>query len=113
VRLFYATLSHPSPVHKMQAIVLTLIQSLLIHALSIEETFDHTSNGKLRRSPGPANLPADTTVEFNSEGYGNDGVHLALTPSCSSERAGEINTGIDWPTIKTVVAFGDSVCHLT
>lgn len=97
----------------IRAIVLTLIQSLLIHALSIEKTFDQATGGKLRRSPRPANLPADTAAEFNSEGYDNDGVHLALAPSCSSERAGEINAGIDWQTIKTVVAFGDSVCHLT
>jgi hypothetical protein len=88
-----------------QSLVLILIHSLLIQALSIDKTFHHAH----RRPTLPANL---TSAEFTSEGYDNDGVHLALAPSCSSERAGEINTGIDWQTIKTVVAFGDSVCHL-
>lgn len=91
------------------SLVLILIHSLLVHTLSIDKITGQTTAGSVRRSPEPAQIPPEADGEFNSDYYDNDGVHLALAPACSFERGGEINTGIDWSKMKTIVAFGDSV----
>jgi phospholipase/lecithinase/hemolysin len=42
----------------------------------------------------------------------NDGIHLELAPYCGVLSAnswiGEVNAGIEWQKMKTVVSFGDS-----
>lgn len=55
----------------------------------------HSSDGRIKSSQ-----------EFN------DGIHLELLPSCGVLTAnawiGEVNAGIDWQKMETVVVFGDS-----
>ena len=58
----------------------------------------------------PTGNSPDTRIK-TSEVF-NDGIHLELAPSCGVLAAkawiGEVNAGIDWQKMETIVSFGDS-----
>lgn len=88
---------------------LFLLHSLLVHAYSNNNLINRANAHDRLHRVHPSRLPSVLSYAEQKE-YDNDGIHLALSPSCGTVgRTGEVNTGIDWQSIKTVVAFGDSV----
>jgi len=58
------------------------------------------------RKPASSDGRIKAGIEFN------DGIHLELAPSCgvlsANSRIDEVNAGIEWQKMETIVSFGDS-----
>jgi hypothetical protein len=86
--------------------------SIIIHSLIFNASaFDHSEDVANKRSfhhhhKAPSDGRIKAGIEFN------DGIHLELAPSCgvlsASSGMDEVNAGIEWQKIETVVSFGDS-----
>ncbi|PVG01851.1 hypothetical protein CPB86DRAFT_60337 [Serendipita vermifera] len=109
--------------------IFTIIQSLQVYASLVNDVntdtkrdrlIDSSSTSALRKRAnhnnrkGHHNSNKTPSKPANTHSYNdyNDGIHLAIGPSCgfiaANAWAGDINAGIDWRRIQTVVAFGDS-----
>ena len=56
-------------------------------------------------------VTVDSLVTPQQGTFGNDGIHLAVTPKCGplSGSTADVNAGLDLGQVKTIVSFGVSI----